>query len=1621
MPRKLMYILLILLFAANLAAQESYVIDSVCVGSTRTYRIEGEKGSTYEWHLQDTLGNELTVSNSSGIPFKEINSEGDSIWGSDIEILWDVIDEFVLSTYQFSMHGCDTLEHGYVRVFDLPVVDAGDDQIVCDNQSIQLSTDTAWNYSSLLWTTSGDGTFDFEDQLHPTYYPGAQDSISGDVELILTANGIAQNGTCTPVLDTMVIQIGGPKVEFAFTNLLCYHDNSGTIKANVSDGIEPYTYAWSGPGGYTSAQNSIYNLAAGMYIVTVTDDTGCMVKDSIEITEPQELLAEIVADFTESCENETFRLDGNPSGETGAYTHLWTGNGAIYLNAADIVNPEFSNAPGGTYTLVYEVEDENGCAATDTVSLSILSPTESTVDTLICENSPGFSWNGINIVTHIDSIYTAYLTGINGCDSIVSLAVTVIPEVNVGITIAANSTEIVEGEEVMLTAIPENGGSNPVYAWFVNGVEILGETSVSFTYTPEDGDEIYATLTSDMECAVSAPAASNIVTLTVVANAGELTVISRPVPVDCYGESTGSVELIVSGGTGSYNFVWTGPNGFTSTDEDINNLVAGIYEVVISDSDSKSKKDTIVITEPTAPLTLTAATGNDDAGPGLTGNVNLNIEGGTGPYNVVWTGPGGFTSTEEDINNLGAGEYTVWVTDANNCMQAESYTIITDGSTASISCPPDYDGYKCLSEVHPVFIYYKEFINAGGLAFSDCGIDTTTFSGLEISRNGTCPTYITRQYSVWDSCGIELKCTREIRVNDDILPEIICPPDRNFECMSDLPPVYASLSEFIKAGGLVNDNCAIAPSSFTLLSADTIENVENVIVTRRYAIQDSCGNQSYCSQSLHIKDTIPPDAVCNSITVYLDETGNVVLSDIELSEISAGSSDNCTLPEDLNISVSTNEFDCTWTGDVKIVNVMVTDLAGNQSVCSANVIVKDTTPPTALCRDTVVYLDENGMGSVTVSMIDNHSFDNCEIDTMFISNSNFTCENTGDNLVTLTVIDNELNSSECTANVTVIDQIAPTVFCKDITIQLDHNAYYLLDYTEILVDAFDECGIESFYLSKYEFDCADIGINQIKLTAVDVNGNENSCIAEVTILGNIAPVAENDTVYMVMNSSIDINVADNDYDNKSNIVSSSVSTTVTPKRGAAKVNPVTGIVTYTPEKDFTGRDVMTYSICDDGIPCEPMCTKAKVVIYVLDVNQPPIAENDEFTMTCYYLTENLMQNDHDPDSYIFYADTIPVQDPENGTVTIQPNGTFTYLPETNFFGVDSFIYRICDIGIPPLCDEATVYISVLEDTDCDGVANWADIDDDNDGILDVDEGDMTIDTDGDGIYDSLDIDSDNDGIPDNIEWQTEANGGYIPPTGNDSNSNGWDDAYDTDSGGTYYKPFDTDGNTVPDYLDTDSDGDGVWDYVEGHDINADGIPDVERFFTDSDYDGLDDAYDIYNDISQQPSSPDNEVGSNAPLQDFDLDGIRDWRDVNDDEDEFSTVDEDWNNDGDYRNDDMDLDGHPDYLDVDTDCELFIPEGFSPNGDGIHDFFQIFCIQRYPDAKLMIFNRAGNKLFEKEHYGNMDYWGTDQDAWWWGTSDNRWTFGKATLPAGNYVYIVQLGGKETRTGTVMISY
>ncbi|MEQ8550141.1 MAG: T9SS type A sorting domain-containing protein [Cyclobacteriaceae bacterium] len=252
----------------------------------------------------------------------------------------------------------------------------------------------------------------------------------------------------------------------------------------------------------------------------------------------------------------------------------------------------------------------------------------------------------------------------------------------------------------------------------------------------------------------------------------------------------------------------------------------------------------------------------------------------------------------------------------------------------------------------------------------------------------------------------------------------------------------------------------------------------------------------------------------------------------------------------------------------------------------------------------------------------------------------------------------------------------------------------------------------------------------------------------------------------------------------------------------------------------------------------------------------------------------------------------------------------------------------------------------LQDPDNDGLMNYIDTDDVSAGGI---SSLANPDSDGDGIRDYLDIDSDGDGIIDNIESQTTAS--YVALSGVDSDSDGIDDSYDPTSGGVRINPVNSDGLDLQDYLDSDSDNDNVPDNIEGHDANFDGIADATSSGTDTDGDGLDDAYDTDN------------GGTAAALQNTDGIDFKDWRDDNDDNDSALTINEDINNNGNYADDqtngqlgsipdylyngDKDNDGIADALDLDSDNDGILDtdedggESVNPSldadGDGIPNF------------------------------------------------------------------------------------
>ncbi len=121
-------------------------------------------------------------------------------------------------------------------------------------------------------------------------------------------------------------------------------------------------------------------------------------------------------------------------------------------------------------------------------------------------------------------------------------------------------------------------------------------------------------------------------------------------------------------------------------------------------------------------------------------------------------------------------------------------------------------------------------------------------------------------------------------------------------------------------------------------------------------------------------------------------------------------------------------------------------------------------------------------------------------------------------------------------------------------------------------------------------------------------------------------------------------------------------------------------------------------------------------------------------------------------------------------------------------------------------------------------------------------------------------------------------------------------------------------------------------------------------------------------------------------------------------------------------DGLDCTPAPPTVEPDTSCHFFIPEGFSPNGDGIHDYFVVDCIDHYPDARMMIYDKQGYLLYQKANYGNTDVWGFNNADLWWGgqTIKNHHNSGQTVVP-GVYLYILDLGNGNLKRGFVMVAY
>ncbi len=379
------------------------------------------------------------------------------------------------------------------------------------------------------------------------------------------------------------------------------------------------------------------------------------------------------------------------------------------------------------------------------------------------------------------------------------------------------------------------------------------------------------------------------------------------------------------------------------------------------------------------------------------------------------------------------------------------------------------------------------------------------------------------------SCG-STSCTFNVLIQDKTAPVVIT---KNITVQLDATGNTSITAEDIENGS--TDACGIA----TLTVSPSTFNCSNVGVnTVTLTATDVNGNVSSTSSIVTVEDKVAPVVITKNITVQLDATGN---TSITAADVNNGSTDACGIA---TLTVNPSTFNCSNVGE-NTVTLTATDVNGNVSSSTAIVTVEDKVAPLLITKNITVKLDATGNTSITATDLNNGSTDACGIATLTVNPSTFNCSNIGENTVTLTATDVNGNASSTSSIVTVEDKVAPVVITKNITVQLDASGNTYITAADVENGSTDACGITTLTVNPSTFNCSNVGVNTVTLTATDVNGNVSSTNAIVTVEDKVAPVVicKNISVTLV-NGTVSINGYQ--VDNGSNDACGISSLTVSP-------------------------------------------------------------------------------------------------------------------------------------------------------------------------------------------------------------------------------------------------------------------------------------------------------------------------------------------------------------------------------------------------------------------------------------------------------------------------------------------
>lgn len=506
-------------------------------------------------------------------------------------------------------------------------------------------------------------------------------------------------------------------------SVVCLNEDAPDLFISHIDGDGNASYQWfsntvnSNTGGtlISGATTSTYDpptstLGSMFYYVEVSfSNTGCgpivSVPTEIYVIPPGEVnpvpdvevchlyaVPTIAFSSNDTSGNTTFHwINSNPaigladSGIGDIPSFVAQNNTNSTISATITVTPVYSfggtSCPGiptdFTITVGGEIEATAVFSDYNSYGVSCFNSADGSIDVTVQGGTPfssapfyQYSWtgpNGFNASTKfIDNLiagnYTLTVTDAAGCAYDFSFEITAPPEIM--IQDDAVQDVLCNGEfdgNIFIT--PSGGTGSYDYVWMKNGMPVaisqdfqnIGPGQYTLIVTDANGCvKIKDYIISEPE-----PIQINVVNLTSLL---------------CFGDTnTGSIDIEVEGGTPlevapgvfEYTYQWTGPNGFSSTSQDITNVPSGIYTVTVYDNVGCESSMDIKIIEPD-PLSITIEVTDESCPNANDGSITTNIQGGTPPYTYLWsTG-----ETTSSIHSLPPGIYDLVVVDSHNCEES---------------------------------------------------------------------------------------------------------------------------------------------------------------------------------------------------------------------------------------------------------------------------------------------------------------------------------------------------------------------------------------------------------------------------------------------------------------------------------------------------------------------------------------------------------------------------------------------------------------------------------------------------------------------------------------------------------------------------------------------------------------------------------------------------------------------------------------------------------------------------------------------------------------------------------------------------------------------------------------